>query len=383
MKIKLFIDASPLVADHFSGVGHYTLGMVRALDAIIKSRQDIEIFLVVLRQQKEKLNTYKFINMNVKEIPMTQKIFWEKLVDKSLPPVDLIIGNGIYFFPTFVCWPLRYSKSITTVHDLSFEEVPQFVDDAANGKFLKKAVRESVMNSNYVATVTNTMKDSITKFYGTEKEHVIVTSNAVDLSHFHQRTSTDIMKVLSKYKIQGNYILCVGNIEPRKNQETVLRSFEKLPKNIIDNMSVVLVGAGGWKNANIYKLVSQLTKKGYKIVVLENKVTDEEMPMIYSGALAMVNVSFYEGFGMPTIEAMACKVPVIVSDIPVMHEVAGKSAIYANPYDVSSVRDAILRILNMDDTTRSNLIDANYKKAELYRWEDSARTLLDSVKHLF
>jgi len=186
---------------------------------------------------------------------------------------------------------------------------------------------------------------------------------------------------LRKYGINNKYILCVGNIEPRKNQEDLLKAFKMLPSNITNNYSIVFVGADGWKNDSFYKLVNNLSKT-LNIIILKNIVKDSDMPMFYSGASVSVNPSFYEGFGMPTIEAMACRTPVVVSDIDVMHEVAGDKAIFVNPYDIKDVAEGIRQSLVMDEEQKKVMVDSNYLKASTYSWDDSAKALIDTVKKL-
>ena len=130
MKTNLYIDGGPLVADTFSGVGHFTLGIVSALDRIAPTLSNIDITLVIISEYRYRLKPYNFKNIKVKFIPITIDEFYGKLFDNKLHAIDLLIGNGVYFFTNYATWPLKYSKSITTIHDISFEEVPQFTDNA-------------------------------------------------------------------------------------------------------------------------------------------------------------------------------------------------------------------------------------------------------------
>jgi len=121
--------------------------------------------------------------------------FYGKLTKNELKPVDLLIGNGIYFFTNFATWPLKYSKAITTIHDISFEEVPQFTDKA-NALFLDKTVRKSIDRADYIATVTNTMKDKIARFYKINKNRIIVINNAIDLNKFHDYKHHQVLNTM-------------------------------------------------------------------------------------------------------------------------------------------------------------------------------------------
>src|SRR5690606_3118931 len=128
--------------------------------------------------------------------------------------------------------------------------VRQFVDPV-NAAFLSKAAREAVKKTSYIATVTETMKREIEEFYDLPKDKVIVTYNAADLTHFYKRSDKEITEVKRRYGIYGKYIICLGNIEPRKNQIGLLKAFTKLPREITDDYTLVFVGAGGWLNDEI------------------------------------------------------------------------------------------------------------------------------------
>lgn len=380
-KLNLYVDGTPLTASHFSGVGHYALGVIRGLDSILSNNKHVQAYIVIPSDKKELLDSYRLKNFTVKYLPMNSEEFQSHWISGSLPMMDSFIGKGVYFFPNFVTWPLKYSASITTIHDLSFEEVPQFVDDG-NAKFLSKAVSKSVSATDCIATVTETMKDVIANFYSVTADKIIVTNNAVDMKHFSKRPNTDVDIVKRKYGISGDYILCIGNIEPRKNHKNLLRAFQALPDNISRVYTLVLVGAGGWKNEPIHRLAAKLEKENKHVKIVEGKVTDEDMPFIYSGATLSINPSFYEGFGMPTVEAMACRVPVIVSDIPVMKEVAGPDSIYVDPHSIESIKEGMVQALALPGVRKEAMIERNYDKAKAYTWKHAANVLLDRALSL-
>lgn len=380
MKMNLYIDGGPLVADTFSGVGHFTLGIVSALDRVASTLPNIDITLVIISEYKDRLRPYDFKNIKIKFIPIALDEFYGKLFNNELHAIDLLIGNGVYFFTNYATWPLKYSKAITTIHDLSFEDVPQFTDKA-NALFLDKTVRSTIKRADYISTVTNTMKNRIAKFYKLDKNKIVVINNAVDLDKFHDYPKHQILHIVRKYGIKKKYILCVGNIEPRKNQEILLKALDSMAETIVNNYSIVFAGADGWKNDNFYNLANELAKK-LDIIILKNVVSDADMPILYNGAEVSINPSFYEGFGMPTIEAMACHTPVILSDIPVNREVGGPNALFADPYSVKDVASKVEQVLAMKQDVKNFMTSANYKKATEYSWDDSARSLIEVAKKL-
>lgn len=379
-KLKLFIDGFPLVEDHFSGVGHYMQGIVTALDTIIGDMPDVEVAVVVSARRKDRLVKYNFQNIQIKTYPIPHRLFRRLLVKGWLKiPMDYLFGKGVYFSGDFVTWPLAHSASITTIHDISYEKVKQFVDPV-NAAFLSKAARHAAEQCAYIATVTKTMKKEIQEFYDLPKDKVIVTYNAADVTHFYKRSQKEIEEVKRRYGIFGKYIICLGNIEPRKNQIGLLKAFMKLPREITDNYTLLFVGAGGWLNDEIRETVDQAIKDNYRVQIIQGKVTDADLPAVLSGAEFMAYASFYEGFGMPIVEAMACQIPVVVSGNSVMPEVAGEAAILVDPYDEADIAKGLKKAFSLSDSERQKVIEKGLERVAVYDWQEIAGTLLSYAK---
>lgn len=377
-KVKIIIDGKALVDDHFSGVGHYAKGICEGLDEIMETDHNLDVRIAVPFKRADRLPKFGFKNIKVAPIPLPMRVFRRLTTKGVLPPMDLVVGRGVYFFPDYVRWPLANSRSITTIHDLSFEEVPQFVDDN-NARFLRKTTRNSVAKSDKVATVTNTMKGIIEKFYKLDPSRVMVTHNAANLAVFYKHNEKDIERVKLKYKIFGKYIFTVGNIEPRKNQVSIVEAFMKLPKEIADEYTLVLAGAGAWKDEKIHEVVNKAIKKGYRVTMLLGVVTDEEMPILYSGASMMIYASFYEGYGMPIVEAMACRTPVICSNASVMPEVAGDAALMIDPHKVSDIKNAIIKLHDNPELAKE-MVEKGIENVKRYDWKKEAQKLVDVAR---
>lgn len=379
-KLKLYIDGFPLVEDHFSGVGHYMQGIVMALDRLAGEMSEVEVSVIVSARRKDRLQKYNFQNIRIRTYPIPHRLFRRLLVKGWLKvPMDYLFGHGVYFSGDFVTWPLAHSPSITTIHDISFEKVREFVDPV-NAAFLSRASREATEKSTYIATVTKTMKKEIEDFYGLPKDKVIVTYNAADQTQFYKRSQQEIDKVKRRYGIYGKYIVCLGNIEPRKNQIGLLKAFMKLPREITDEYTLLFVGAGGWLNDEIRETVDKAVKNNYKVQIIQGKVTDKDLPAVLSGAHFMAYTSFYEGFGMPIVEAMGCQIPVVVSGNSVMPEVAGEAAILVDPYDEKDITKGLKKAFSFSDTQRQETIQKGLERMKAYDWDEITKTLISYAK---
>jgi glycosyltransferase involved in cell wall biosynthesis len=166
-------------------------------------------------------------------------------------------------------------------------------------------------------------------------------------------------------------------VEPRKNLKNLLLAYSILPKSLTDEVKLVIAGFRGWKNEEIMSLLMKLKKN----VFYFGYVSDEELAILYNSAVVFVYPSFYEGFGLPNIEAMACGCPVITSDIPVMREICGDAACYVNPYEIESIKDGIIKVLE-DKDFRNELVQKGFQRIKNFSWEKSASEHLKIFKSL-
>jgi glycosyltransferase involved in cell wall biosynthesis len=378
-KTRLYIDASPIVSDHFSGVGHSLLGLIKALDNYAAQDKRLAVTLFAPQDQEDRLRQFGFKRFSLKALPIGSKEAALLQQQGNLPELDVILGKGVYFFPNFLDWPLKSSKSILLVHDISFELYPEFVHPP-NQKFLSTHVPISIRRSNAVATVSPKAQTEIESQYGLPKDSVLVIPNAVDSESFYKRDSKEVEQIKKTYGLDGDYFIFVGNIEPRKNIERLVKAYRRLPKNITDKVSLLLVGGGGWNDDQIKRVIKQSVKDGYNIIRPAKFVPDEHLPALYSGAKALVYVPIYEGFGMPPLEAMACQTPVISSNASSLPWVTGQAALVVDPVDEAAISRAMREVLTT--ATRDALIKRGKKQLAKFSWDNSAQILVQAAKKL-
>lgn len=378
-KPHIVVDSFPLVDTHFSGVGHSTLGFVRAIDELAEDDK-LTYSLVAPWTMAHRLHKYRFKNYKrIIKNPISNKMIHGIMKFKIPFPMDFITGKGYYFFPSFLAWPTWFSKATVVVHDATYLAVPECVEKN-NRKFLERVVPFSLKNTESVVTVSNFSKDELIKYYGLSPKEVHVAYNSVDLRHFYPRSEKEIHKVKAKYDIfSDKYILSVGNVEPRKNYGALIDAYTSLPKKVTDEYPLVIVGAGGWNNQEILDKIQAAKENGYRIINPKQFVLDEDMPALYSGASLFVFVPKYEGFGMSPLEAYACKTPVICSDIPPLHESAGRLAKFVshkNPEQISkAIQDALENGLTLDEKARREHLNT-------FEWRKSASVILSGMTGL-
>lgn len=371
-----------LVDEHFSGIGHYAMNLLGALDDLLADRSDVRARIVVPADRRARLADHGFRNIEARSLPVPDRIYRHLLARDLLPKMDRLYGRAVYFFPDYVRWPLSgRSPSVTAVHDLSFVKVPDAVDEG-NRRFLRPRVERAVRTSDVVTALTSTMAREIVEEYEIPADRVRVVGCAADTRHFYRRSEREIHDATRRHGIFGEYVIAVGNLEPRKNHVRLVEAFCALPDSLADRFTLVLVGAGAWNDGEVRSRIDTALAAGRRVVVLLGAVTDEEMPALYSGATASAYVSIYEGFGMPPLESMAVGTPVLGSDASVMPEVLGDAALLVDPFDSGAIAGGLERILRLDDAERAAMVERGRANVARYRWDDAAAALLDTLREL-
>jgi glycosyltransferase involved in cell wall biosynthesis len=378
-KIKVFVEAMPLAKEHSSGIGHLLSATLTALVAKKEFTDKYELLFFTPRNKKEVLQKNIIIGGKVVALPYPAARVVNALnYMHLLPKIDKLLGNGVYLFANYANYPLSHkSKSITWVHDLSYERFPQTVSPKLQ-KHLHKHVPEWIRRSDKVVGISEFSCSEIVSFYKVIPSKVVYIPAGVDPTVFNRQPQSQIDKALVKYKLPQKYILFIGNIEPRKNLQFLIKVFSGLKKEIKDTYSLVIVGGDGWNNQAIYDQIATARNTGSSIIIPEDYVQDADMPALISGANLLVQFALYEGFGMTPLEALACGTPVLASDIPPHKEVLGEYGGYIDPNDEPK---AILALTNaIQQKIHSNLVPK--VTINHYDWSNAATRLLATLDEL-
>ncbi len=379
-KTKIFIDAEVLIVPHFSGIGHYTLELLHALDRKIEGRDDIEVTLGIYFKRVRKIKSYQFRNFRYRRTPFPLRISNALKIRGIQPFYDLFFGKKIYLFPNFTSWPLLFSKSVPIIYDLSFEKFPQFADPR-NQEFLSQNVKKSAKWADKIVTISTNSKEEIVEHYGKKEGDIEIIYPGIDQTQFFRWPADAVEHVKARYGIFGKYILYVGNLEPRKNLKNLLLAYEKLPAKTRKEHSLLLVGARGWLDNEIFDIIERLRVAGNHIQQPQGYVKDEDRAALYSGASLFVYPSMYEGFGIPPVEAMACGVPTITSDNSSLPEAVGDAAITVGADSVDDLTSSIQKVLG-DKKLQDEMREKGFRQADKYSWDQEAEKLLNMLTNL-
>src|SRR5439155_12810142 len=286
----------------------------------------------------------------------------------------------IYHGPDFALPPIgKTLRKVVTVHDLAFLEHPEYAVPSL-AAYLRKVVPEAVKAADVVATVSHEVSRTLIKHFQTPPEKLVVIPPGVGKS-FHRITDPIILDATRhKFALKTPLVLAVGTLEPRKNHIGLIKAFYQAQKTKNGPAMLAIAGGQGWLYEETMRVVDEL--KLAKKVRFLGRVSDLELITLYSMADLFAFPSFFEGFGIPPLEAMACGTPVITSNLSSLPEFAGDAAILVDPYDTHAIADAITRVLD-DEQLREELRQKGYLQAQRYTWSRSAGKMLSVYQKLY
>lgn len=277
----------------------------------------------------------------------------------------------VFFSPTHYLPIFSPLKSTISILDISYIRYPELFRKS-DLNHLTKWTRYSVGKAKRVFTISQASKDDIIEEYGISRDRVVVTYPGIKQVTSDKRQETSMKDWKEKYGIEGQYILFVGTLQPRKNISRLIEAFSRLKNDI----KLVIVGNKGW----LYEEILGAPKK-FNIedrVKFLDFVPDEDLPSFYKNAVCFVLPSLYEGFGLPVLEAMKYGCPVITSNVSSLPEAGGDAALYVDPLDAEDIKKN-LELIIQNSELRKELIKKGYEQVKKFSWEKTARETLKAL----
>lgn len=301
-------------------------------------------------------------------------------------PISATFFTGqvdIYHGPDFVLPPLNgHTRKIVTVHDLAFIEQPEYAVPQL-AAYLKKVVPEAIAAADMIASISQTTRQTLIDYFHTPPEKITIIPNGIR-SYFRRVTDPVLLEATRhKFDLKSPLVLGVGTRQPRKNHLGLIKAFHKAASSSNRQARpamLALAGGSGWLYEETQQAVAEL--KLEKKVCFLGHVSDLELMLLYSLADVFVFPSFYEGFGVPPLEAMACGTPVITSNTSSLPEAVGDAALLVDPHNPGEIAKAITRVLE-NPPLQEELRQKGYKQAARYTWQNSARKMLAVYQQVY
>jgi len=302
---------------------------------------------------------------------MQCRVSWELL--RRRPNILFVPGQGIPNFSFRV--PI-----ITTIHDIAFRRIGNFYDPSVRRR-IASATNRAVKKAKHLFSVSQFTKEELKTVYNVSETKITVTRLSAATEIYKRLDERTIESVLQKYRLGHNFFLFVGRLEKKKNVSTIIRAFELFKQNrgMGDPFELVLVGEQGFGYEEIRTYIERSQQR--TLIREVGYLSDEEVAVLMNVATAFLFPSWYEGFGIPNLEAMACGTVLLTSDIPVHHEVAGDAAIYISPKDPELWAKQMTR-LAADPLLREQFIKKGSNRVLEFSWNRTAKQVWEIFRNL-
>jgi glycosyltransferase involved in cell wall biosynthesis len=350
---EFYVNAR-FLTQRITGVQRFALEISKQIKVLYPSIQFVSPAGIIHHKEAELLQVQQFGKLSGH--------LWEQLE----LPLFLMKQNKPLLLNLANTGPLFYSKQIVTIHDLAFKINPAWYSRSF-ALFYNFLIPKIARRSRKILTVSNTSKQEIVDLLRVSPDKVEVIYNAFSLAHNKEEAAA------SGTRFPDRFVLGVSSLDPRKNFKNLLMAFRK-----IKDPGLKLVIAGSAHPVFSDPLLKDLVEAD-KNIYFAGYVSEEELAFLYSRAQVFVYPSLYEGFGIPNLEAMSLGCPVVTSDIPVLREVCGDAACYANPYSPMALAQAIEQVLERP-ALRSQLIQNGYVRCSRYDWRYSAQKIYDLIQ---
>ncbi len=359
-KTKILVDAISLLSS-LTGIGRYTYEVSKYLK---KSQiSDIYFFYGYNSSKLIKPSSSDGIK-SIKSI-VTKNPLLKKIMRKVLVYFTKMFSNqyDLYWQPNFIPNSgVKARKIVTSVHDFSFILHKEF-HPRERIKYFEDNFFQNIYRSDMIITGSEFSKNEILERTTFIDEQIKVIYHGIDHTLFKQYEKFSL-----SFNLPQKFIFSVGSIEPRKNLLGLLNAYNLLDEDYKKEYSLVLAGFKGWENMEIMSLI----EANQQYIEYLGYISDVELAMTYNKASLFLFPSFYEGFGLPVIEAMACGIPVITSNVASLPEVGGDAVVYCDPYSVEDIKQKIELVLS-DEALQKQMIRKGLARAKEFSWEKSAQ----------
>lgn len=303
--------------------------------------------------------------------PLLWKWWYDVAVTKALKKYKVAVfvsTDGLLSLSTKV-------PQCVVVHDLSFLHYPSFIKKS-HLLYFKNQLPGVLKKAKRIATVSEFSKQDIIHHYKTDTGKIDVVYSGV--KEVYSPVTDEIKEAVKKKYTEGKeYFIYVGAIHPRKNLLNLLKAFSIFKKKLKSNMKLVIAGRLAWK---FDEFTEKLKTYKYRAdVIMPGYLPQQQLVELTGAAYALVYPSFFEGFGVPPLEAMRCGVPVVATNVSAVPEICGEAALLANPDDCGDIADKMM-LLYKDETLRAALIQKGLNRAHEYSWDNTAGLLWQSIE---
>ncbi len=362
--MRVIVDIRPLLEPKRSGVGTYTAEIAKAL--VRRGAHDYALFANGRTRVPEDVPppsprvTHRFSRYPNRLLNAAFAFLGAPAIERLAGPADVVYLPNLNFAATRL--PL-----VVTVHDLSFVRFPKFFSSKQRLWHAAVGTASLIRRARMVVAVSEHTRRDVIETFGVPEDAVAVAGPGVGPA-YGPRPDDEKARVRAKYRLGRPFFLFLGAIEPRKNIVGLIDAYERVDADL----DLVIAGGKGWLYEDVFRRAAKSPKRDR--IRFVGYVDETDKPALYSAAEALVYPSYYEGFGMPPLEAMACGTPVVASHVSSLGEVVGDAGLLVDPEDAEDIASA-MRAVTGDRRLAAELRARGAERARRYTWDASAATL--------
>ncbi len=369
--MRIAVNTRFLLPDYLDGYGYF---LYETFSRITKAHPEHEFIFIFDRPYDKRFIFADNITPVVAGPAARHPVLWKWWYDVKVPALLKKYKADVFVSCDGFCSLTARQQQCLVIHDLAFLHFPSFIH-RSHLLFYKRYTPKFLQKASSIATVSAFSKQDILLHYPVSSDKIDIIYNAAK-EIFHPIDIDKKEAVKNKYSEGKEYFIYAGAIHPRKNLTHLLKAFSVFKKRQKSNLKLILAGRLAWKYQRFVE--SLKTYKYRDDVVLTGYLPEEELAKLVGAAYAMVYPSYWEGFGVPVVEAMKAGVPVITSSGTAMQEIAKDAALYVDPADYNDIADKMMRLYK-DERLRSELIQKGKQLAQQYSWDQSARQLWECI----
>ncbi len=373
--MNIGIDIRFLARGAQSGVEEYALNLLPRLFSLDRTI-GFKLFYNAFKKKKLDYPWVGASNVKLYQFSIPNRFLQASSFFLDSPKIDKLIGGAdVFFSPHFILAPVsKKCKKIITFHDLSFEYYPEFFSwQRKIWHTLMKPKKQAELADKIIA-VSQSTKEDMVNLYKIAPEKIEVIYSGIS-EEFRELEKSELQEVREKYHLPEKFILYFGTIEPRKNIIGIIKAFELLKSD----EKLVIAGSPGWLCKNIYKVAKNSSRA--KDIVFAGFIEKKDKLALYNLAELFIYPSFFEGFGFPPLEAMACGTPTIISNTASLPEVAGEAAMIVDPYNINDIAVAIKEVLG-NEKLREEMKERGLALSKKFNWQTCAEQTLKTITEI-
>lgn len=372
--MRIAVNTRFLLKGQLEGIGWYTYEIVKRM---VEAHPEDTFYFFFDRPYDPAFIFGENVVPMVLPPPARHPVLWWLWFEVAIPRALRKLKPDVFFSPDTYLSLRAKTPTVLTVHDIAYAHYPEQIPKLAR-QYYAHFIPKYVQQAKRVITVSNFVREDVLRHIPTDPAKIQAVHNACR-AVFKPLSDTEVRQIRDQYTAGEPYFVYVGAMHPRKNVHRLIQAFDAFKQQSTAPHKLVLAGRFAWQSGPIRSAYEAAVYKDD--IVLTGYLEQTQLPRVVGAASALVYLSVFEGFGLPLVEAMACDVPVLTSNVTSLPEVAGEAALLVDPHKVEEIRSAMQQLAE-DAVLRERLIQAGRRRRQDFSWDRAAEAVYKVLREV-